>query len=112
MEMVEKTGDAISEELWIQLARTFRLEPVQADVMRCFRAGMTEKETAVALGISKHAVHHHARLLYAKVAVPNRTKLLVRIEFELYSLRCRANPPDEVPRRGAFSGDCGESQPC
>ena len=54
------------------------LTPRQQRVFDQFLKGYSEKEVAMALGLSVNTVHTHARSIYAMFAVSSRSELLAR----------------------------------
>lgn len=55
-----------------------KLTPAQQRVYSLFLEGMLEKEVALALGISIHTVHWHAKAIYSVLSVSTRAELISR----------------------------------
>jgi DNA-binding CsgD family transcriptional regulator len=57
---------------------TQQMPPRVHETLKCFLAGKSEKETAKALGLSAHTVHHYSKMIYARLSVSSRAELLSR----------------------------------
>ncbi|HRX84719.1 MAG TPA: helix-turn-helix transcriptional regulator, partial [Phycisphaerae bacterium] len=55
-----------------------RLTPREREVYRELKTGLSEKEIAVRLGISRHTVHDHVKRIYVAFGVSGRAELLTR----------------------------------
>ena len=48
----------------------------EEDLLAALKAGMTEKEAAIRLGMTPHAVHAHTKAVYRHYGVSSRGQLL------------------------------------
>jgi DNA-binding NarL/FixJ family response regulator len=62
------------------------LSPRQRATLRGLLAGLSEKEVAHRLGISRHTLHEHVCAIYERLGVDSRAQLLARFI-----------PPDALP---------------
>jgi len=56
-----------------------RLSPRGKTVLAGFLAGKSEKEIAVALGISQHTVHQYSKHVYVHYRVNSRAELMAKL---------------------------------
>jgi DNA-binding CsgD family transcriptional regulator len=68
-----KLGSAFS-----QMCLKYELSQAQRPVLRLLLQGLTEKEVAARLFLSRHTVHAHAKNIYRLVGVHSRPELLAR----------------------------------
>lgn len=73
----------MSEDLGSIVREAFELTTRQEEVLVLLLAGRNEAQIAKRLGISKHTVHTHVRLIYAKLRVRSRAQLFGRVFDEI-----------------------------
>jgi DNA-binding CsgD family transcriptional regulator len=69
----------LDDHHWGEIARALRLSAREFEIVRCIVDGCSEARIAERLGISIHTVHTHLERLYRKLAVSNRSELVVRL---------------------------------
>jgi DNA-binding CsgD family transcriptional regulator len=89
--------------LWDEPAASVRpdaaagLPPRQRQVLSLLHEGESEKQIALALGLSRHTVHDHIRALHARFQVNSRAELLSRSLPRPRFLPCLSTP--SAPQR-------------
>ena len=89
-------GSAIfSEQAWEEIACRLKLSGRELQIVRGIFDD--EKDVAIAqhIGISLHTVHTHVERLHHKLAVANRSQLLLRVMQEF--LRLTVLPENDLP---------------
>ena len=76
----------ISEQAWLEIARSLRLSPRELQILRGIFDDHTEFAIAVDLGISPHTVHTHIDRLHRKLGVVDRVTLVLRVMDEFLAL--------------------------
>jgi len=75
----------------IDISEPSHLSPRQQQVLEGLKEGLSEKQLAVRLGISRHTVHVYVKALYRRYHVSSRSELLsyflVRAERTILLLR-------------------------
>jgi DNA-binding CsgD family transcriptional regulator len=76
----------ISEQAWLEIARSLALSPRELQILRGILDDHTEFAIAVDLGISPHTVHTHVDRVHRKLGVVDRVTLVLRVMDEFLSL--------------------------
>ena len=76
---VTKHTTWFSEQDWARLKEDLGLPPRRAEVLRCVLEGMSDKQTATALGISFSTVRTHVSRLFAKFGSNDRVELILHV---------------------------------
>lgn len=102
----------LSEAQWRSLAAALKLSQREFEVVQYIFDGKKEPVVARELGISRHTVRTHVKRIYRKLAVHDRSELLVRIFAAYASLapggRTVRRPPSSkrtMRRRRALTPD-------
>ena len=86
-------GSAMSSrQAWEKIARTLNLSGRELQIVH--RVFDDEKEATIAddLGISSHSVHTHVERLHRKLAITDRTQLVLRVTQEFLALTGSPEP--------------------
>jgi DNA-binding CsgD family transcriptional regulator len=76
----------LSEQAWIEIARSLVLSPRELEIVRGVFDDRTEFALAADLGISPHTVHTHIERLHQKLGVTDRVEVVMRIMQEFIAL--------------------------
>jgi DNA-binding CsgD family transcriptional regulator len=68
-----------SEQEWARIRERLGLPPRQAEVLKCLMGGMSDKQVAVATGISVNTVRTHMTRLFRKFGSNDRVGLIINI---------------------------------
>ncbi len=87
-----------SEQEWTRIKERLGLPPRQAEILKCVMGGMSDKQVAVATGISVNTVRTHMTRLFRKFGSNDRVELIISIFG--YLRECHAQD-DPAPASGA-----------
>lgn len=89
-------GSAIfSEQAWAAIARSLKLSGRELQIVRGIFDDATDVAIAQRIGISLHTVHTHVERLHHKLAITNRSQLLLRVMQEFLTLT--VSPESDLP---------------
>lgn len=89
-------GSAVfSDEAWTELSRNLQLSKRELQLIQRVFDDQTESEMATELGMSPNTVHTHMERLRRKLAVSDRSELLLRTMCEF--LRLTTTPESSLP---------------
>jgi DNA-binding NarL/FixJ family response regulator len=90
------TGSAMfSAQAWEKIARTLNLSGRELQIVRGAFDDQKELTLAGDLGMSSHTVHTHIERLHRKLAITDRTQLVLRVTQEFLALT--ASPAHGLP---------------
>ena len=84
-----------SDDAWEHIARSFKLSKRELQIVRATFDDQKETGIAASLRISPHTVHTHIERLHRKLAVADRTQLVILIMRRFLSLT--ASPSSALP---------------
>ena len=73
-------------QAWEKIARTLNLSGRELQIVRRAFDGQKELTIAGDLGVSSHTVHTHVERLHRKLAIADRTQLVLRVTQEFLAL--------------------------
>src|SRR2546425_13112994 len=77
----------LSEEAWVQIARSLKLSGRELQLLRGVFDDRTESAIAADLAISPHTVHTYFERLHRKLAAADRVQLVLRVMADFMALR-------------------------
>jgi len=75
--IVTKDIGLFSEKEWTRIKERLGLPPRQAEILKCIMGGMSDKQVAVATGISVNTVRTHMSRLFRKFHSNDRVELII-----------------------------------
>ena len=76
----------LSEQAWAEIARSLTLSPRELQIVRGIFDDCTEATIGAKLAISPHTVHSYIDRIHHKLAVMDRSQLILRIVGEFLTL--------------------------
>ena len=76
----------LSAQAWDGIGRSLKLSTRELQIVRAIFDDRTEFAIAADLGVSPHTIHTHCGRLYKKLAVTDRTMLMLRVIDEFIAL--------------------------
>lgn len=75
--IIAKDIGLFSEKEWTRVKERLGLPPRQAEILKCVLGGMSDKQVAVATGISVNTVRTHMTRLFRKFGSNDRVELII-----------------------------------
>ena len=104
--IVNKDLGLFSEQEWTRIKDRLGLPPRQAEILKCVMGGMSDKQVAVATGISVNTVRTHMTRLFRKFDSNDRVELIISMFGYLRECRLRDDP---APASGAAAPGAASS---
>lgn len=84
-----------SPQAWDEIARSLKLSGRELQIVHGVFDDQKELAIAIALDVSAHTIHTHVQRLYHKLAITDRTQLVLRVMREFLALT--ASPDNGLP---------------
>ena len=100
--IVTKDIGLFSEKEWTGIKERLGLPPRQAEILKCVMGGMSDKQVAVATGISVNTVRTHMTRLFRKFGSNDRVELII----SMFGYLRECHPQDDpAPVSGAAASE-------
>ncbi len=90
--IVTKDIGLFSDKEWTRIKDRLGLPPRQAQILKCVMGGMSDKQVAVATGISVNTVRTHMTRLFRKFGSNDRVELIISIFGYLRECHSQEDP--------------------
>ncbi len=104
--IVTKDPGLFSEQEWTRIKERLGLPPRQAEILKCVMGGMSDKQVAVATGISVNTVRTHMTRLFRKFDSNDRVELIISMFGYLRECRLQDDP---APASGTAAPEAASS---